>query len=123
MTPIQASTSVVRDNTTLALQAALRGLTARQETIAENVANVETPGYLSKTITFEDSLRTAMDSGQPGSMDITEGTSMAPTRMNGNNVNLDVEVSSQIETNLRQQLAVRALNAKYAAIRTVLQVN
>lgn len=123
MTPIQASTSAVRDNTTLALQSALRGLSARQQVIAENVANVETPGYLAKTISFEDSLRSAMETGAPASMDITEGTSLAPTRMNGNNVNLDVEVSSQVETNLRQQLAIRALNAKYAAIRTVLQVN
>lgn len=123
MTPIQASTSAVRDSTAVALQSALRGLAARQEVIAENVANVETPGYLAKTISFEDSLRAAMESGEPGSMDISEGTSLAPTRMNGNNVNLDVEISSQVETNLRQQLAIRALNAKYASIRTVLQVN
>jgi flagellar basal-body rod protein FlgB len=123
MTPIQASTSAVRDSTALALQSALRGLTARQQVIADNVANVETPGYLAKSVTFEDSLREAMESGSPADMSITEATSNAPTRMNGNNVNLDVEIASQVETNLRSQLAIRALNAKYAAIRTTLQVN
>lgn len=123
MTPIQASTSVVRDSTTLALQAALRGLGARQQAVAANVANVETPGYLAKSVSFEDSLAAAIDSGSPASMGITSETSLAPTRANGNNVNLDVEVASQMETNLRSQLAIRALNAKYAAIRTALQVN
>jgi flagellar basal-body rod protein FlgB len=48
---------------------------------------------------------------------------LAPTRANGNNVSLDVEIASQVETNLRHQLAIRALNSKYAAIRTALQVN
>jgi flagellar basal-body rod protein FlgB len=123
MTPIQASTSAVRDSTTLALQSALRGLGARQEAIAANVANVETPGYLAKTVSFEDSLRAAIDQGSASTMSVTEERSLAPTRANGNNVSLDVEIASQVETNLRHQLAIRALNAKYAAIRTALQVN
>jgi flagellar basal-body rod protein FlgB len=123
MTPIQASTSAVRDSTTLALQAALRGLGARQQAVAANVANVETPGYLAKTVSFEDSLRSAIDEGSPASMSVSQESSLAPTRANGNNVSLDVEIASQVETNLRHQLAIRALNSKYAAIRTALQVN
>jgi flagellar basal-body rod protein FlgB len=123
MTPIQASTSAVRDSTTLALQAALRGLGARQQAVAANVANVETPGYLAKTVSFEDSLRSAIDEGSPASMTVSQESSLAPTRANGNNVSLDVEIASQVETNLRHQLAIRALNSKYAAIRTALQVN
>jgi flagellar basal-body rod protein FlgB len=42
--------------------------------------------------------------------------------MNGNNVSLDNEITSQVETNLRQQLVIRALNAKYAMIRRALEV-
>jgi flagellar basal-body rod protein FlgB len=122
MTSIPAVTSIVRDDATTALHASLRGLTQRQKAIAENVANIETPGYQAKTVSFEDSLASAIEAGEPASFSPTESLSTAATRMNGNNVNLDIEITSQVETNMREQLVIRALNAKYAMIRRVLEV-
>jgi flagellar basal-body rod protein FlgB len=122
MTSIPAVTSIVRDDATTALHASLRGLTQRQKAIAENVANIETPGYRAKSVSFEDSLAAAMEIGEPASFESLETISSSATRMNGNNVNLDVEIASQIETNLREQLVIRALNAKYAMVRRALEV-
>jgi flagellar basal-body rod protein FlgB len=45
---------------------------------------------------------------------------VAPTRSNGNNVNLDFELLAGRENVLRQKLVVQAVNAKYALLRTAL---
>lgn len=111
MTPIS-------DLTTATLHRALDGLDARQAAIADNIANVETPGFLSREVSFEDSLRSAIEDGQPFTAGISESRSLAPTRLNGNNVNLDVEIMANAENNLRQQLAIQGLNAKYQLLRT-----
>lgn len=108
----------ISDLTTATLHRALDGLDRRQAAIANNVANVETPGYLSREVSFEESLRSALEAGQPFASSITETRSIAPTRLNGNNVNLDVEILASAEANLRQQLAIQGLNAKYQLLRT-----
>jgi flagellar basal-body rod protein FlgB len=117
-----AVSSIVRDDATMALHASLRGLSERQRAIASNVSNVETPGYRAKQVSFEDSLASAISAGEPAAYEVTNSISASPTRMNGNNVSLDNEITAQVETNLRQQLVIRALNAKYAMIRRALEV-
>ena len=112
--------NAISDSTTAALHRALDGLDRRQEVIAHNIANVETPGFLSQEVEFEDSLRAAIASGRPADAAITVEHSLAPTRLNGNNVNLDVELMAASETKLRQQLAIEGLNAKYQFLRTAL---
>jgi len=73
----------VFDLTIQAIQTSLDGLAARQRIIATNVANSETPGYLSQNVNFEDSLRAAVAGGDPGSTNISTTTSNAPTLPNG----------------------------------------
>ena len=79
------------DPTMQAIQTSLDGLAARQRIIAQNLANSETPGYLAQNVNFEDSLRTAMASGDPGQAAITTSNSTDPTMPNGNNVNVDTQ--------------------------------
>ena len=108
------------DLTTDALHVALRGLAARQRAIADNVANLETPGFLAGRVRFEDSLRTALADGQPASASPRTERSSTPTGVNGNNVNLDEETLANIETGLRYQVVVQALNAKFGLLRTAI---
>lgn len=103
-----------------ALHSALRGLSARQRVLADNVANVETPQFLAGRVDFENSLRDAIAAGAPGSGRITDRRSLAPTRPNGNNVNLDEEMIALIDTELRYELAVEGVNAKYRVLRTAI---
>lgn len=50
------------DITTQALTAALRGGMARQQAIAQNLANADTPGYKGLSVEFEGALARAIDS-------------------------------------------------------------
>jgi flagellar basal-body rod protein FlgB len=111
---------IVGDATTRALHAALGGLNARRQAAEDNIANVETAGYQAKVVDFEDSLRTAIDRGEPGETDTTVTRSLAPTRMNGNNVAVDEELVGLTETALRHQLVVEAMNGKFRLLRTAI---
>jgi len=100
-----------------AIQAALSGLSARQRIVAQNIANAETPGYLAQRVSFEDSLRAAMDGGDLSSFATSTSASVAPTGVNGNNVNLDEETVSLIETGLRFQLMTQAASQQLGIVR------
>ena len=110
----------MNDLTTDTLHVALRGLAARQRVIADNIANIETPGFLAGRVEFEAALRDAVTSGAPSSVRATTGRSLAPTGVNGNNVNLDEETLSNIDTGLRYQLVVEAMSAKFSLLRTAI---
>ena len=110
----------ISDTATMALHRALDGLDIRQQTIATNLANLETPGYQAKVVSFEDSLRAAAGSGDPLSASVSVDRSTAPTRLNGNNVNIDFELLEGSETALRQQMLTQGLSAKYGMLRTAI---
>jgi flagellar basal-body rod protein FlgB len=110
----------ISDSTTQALHAAIDGLDARQRAISANLANLDTPNYLARQVNFEDSLRAAMAQGDPGATSISVTKSLAPTRTNGNNVNIDFEVLAASENVLRQKLVIQALNSKYSLLRTAI---
>ena len=110
----------ISDGVTQALHMALNGLDARQRAISSNMANLETPGYLAVEVNFEDSLRDAVAHGDPLRAQTSTTHSLAATRLNGNNVNIDFEVLSSSENVLRQKLVVQALNNKYSLLRTAI---
>lgn len=101
------------DVTMQTIQAALGGLMARQRVIAENVANADTPGYLAGRVSFEDNLRSAVSEGAPSAMHVSTSRSTEAPKVNGNNVQIDDENVSLIETTLRYQLMVDAMNTKF----------
>ena len=108
------------DSTGSALYAALNGLSARQRVIANNVANVETPGYIAGRVSFEDSLREAIAGGDAGTTSVSTRSSADPVNINGNNVSLDNEVVSLTETDLSYQLMIQALNHRFGLLRTAI---
>ena len=105
------------DLTISAVTTALRGVVARQHVIADNIANVETPGFIANTVSFEDSLRAAIAQGAPDRAGVTVAPSDAPVNLNGNNVQIDDETMSLTENGLQYQLMVEALNAKFGLLR------
>ncbi|GLY03263.1 MULTISPECIES: flagellar basal body rod protein FlgB [Actinoplanes] len=110
------------DRSSTALRVALAGLSARQNEISNNIANVDTPGFKARKVMFEESLQTAVAQGvSPALATPTVHRSLEPTRLNGNNVNLDEETLSHIDTMLRYQLAIRALDGKYSTLREAIK--
>jgi len=112
---------VLEDITSVALHSALSNLSVRQRATADNVANLQTPGFLANRVSFESALADAVASGDRGAV-ASSGTSTArslePTRQDGNNVNLDRETLIDTETNLRYSLVSRAANDKISILRT-----
>lgn len=99
---------------------ALDALALRQRVIADNIANIQTPGFQARRVQFEDALATAIENGH-GTVRGRIATSLEPTRLNGNNVNLDTETIANIDTNLRFQLAARAMDSEFSGIRTAMR--
>ncbi|MEU7903102.1 flagellar basal body rod protein FlgB [Actinoplanes sp. NPDC049118] len=110
------------DVSTSSLRVAVAGLSARQNAIANNIANIETPGYQARKVKFEEALSGAVASGRsPSTVTPSVQNSLEPTRLNGSNVNLDEETLSHIDTTMRYQLAIRALDGKYGLIREAIK--
>jgi flagellar basal-body rod protein FlgB len=113
----------VFDSVTInALTSAMDGLALRQRTIAQNIANVNTPNYHAKVVSFENALAQSVQDGN-GTASATTTTSEAPTQQNGNNVSLDSETLNNIETVLRYQFATRAVNMDFTATQSALRTS
>ena len=119
---VPVAAAVIGDVTSSTLKAALDGLAQRQRVTADNIANINTPGFLAGRVDFESSLRGALANGEAPSINGgTVARSLEPTNTNGNNVNLDMETLAATETGLRYQLALNALDGKYNVLRTALR--
>jgi len=119
-----ATRPVIGDITPAALHATLSGLAQRSRVTADNIANVNTPGFLAGRVDFESSLKGALRNGD--TPQVNGGTTMRslePTNTNGNNVQLDQETLIATETGLRYQLALNALDGKYNSLRTALRTS
>ncbi len=104
-----------------------------KETVhAANIANVDTPGYKAKYVTFEEEfaqkLQKAAGSGKTAVADAIEDTeyqihSTDPetARLDGNNVNADSELIEMTRTALQYQYAQNAFNGEVSRLRTVIQ--
>lgn len=111
---------MISDLTLDTLRAGLNGLNERKAAAEDAVANMETPGYVAKRVDFEGQLARAVSSGRPGGAGVTVTSSTDAPLPNGNNVQIDKELSGLTDTALRQQLLVEAVNAKFRLLRAVI---
>lgn len=137
-------------SSTKVLEKALDASYLRNETIAQNIANIDTPGYKKKTVSFESELQKAMeqDSGsglkseppkfipEPGTADIsfTRLSSavdfVEPSvnvenqnlsmRLDGNNVDIDSEMADLTKNQIRYNMLVQSLNGQFSKLRYVI---
>ncbi len=104
----------------VAMNTALDGLALRQRVIADNVANIQTPGFLAGRVSFEESLAAAVADGT-GVGDLTTARSLDAPREDGNNVNLESETLLNIQTQLRYQLATQAVSHEFSMLRSAMK--
>jgi flagellar basal-body rod protein FlgB len=124
------------DSATRAAQTALDGLSLRQEMIGRNLANVDTPGYQAQAVTFEDALQRVERGAQPIRMAVTDGAHLgidsertamvrlAPrlggsTRADGNNVDVDQELTQMAETGIRFQALSQLVSKKLLLLKSI----
>ena len=112
--------SFASDAVSSVLSAALDGIAFRQKAIANNIANVDTPGYRATSVDFETSLRAAIEDGTFGQSptSITETPTDTPVGANGNNVDLRKETMAAMQSTFQYQLVSRAANDQYHLIET-----
>lgn len=107
-------------------------LWSKQQVTLNNIANGETPGYKARYVTFEDEFRKRLLAGREGtSKDIGEAISSSrhytyetrdeSARLDGNNVNMDVENVELARTTLQYQYQLNALNSEVSRLRTVIK--
>jgi flagellar basal-body rod protein FlgB len=113
------------------VRAAMSGLAARQRTIANNVANVDTPNFKASEVRFEDTLKSAMNRAQRGLPTTSQSALNAAasqsslihatsTRGDGNNVDIDREMEMLSEANLTYSALTQAMSGRLSILRNVI---
>jgi flagellar basal-body rod protein FlgB len=113
------------DTTQAALAAAMTGAAQRQNAIADNIANVDTPGYQRKDVDFHGALRNAMAAGAPlEGMSFTPqvDASAAPVRADGNTVDIDRESAAEASNGLEYEALSQVLKSRDEIIQTAIGV-
>ncbi|HHV12860.1 MAG TPA: flagellar basal body rod protein FlgB [Clostridiales bacterium] len=104
----------------------------RNEVLANNLANVSTPGYKRKDVQFQPHLQEALSGA--GSLDsrvakvnldnidttiYTDHASLS-YRLDGNNVDIDTESATYAENQIRYQALLDSMTQEFSRIRAVL---
>ena len=104
----------------------------RQQVISHNLANLNTPGYKRSYVPFSDELEKARGQGQLNrthQQHIEGGREQDPRvmtenwtsrRADGNNVDLDKEMTDMVTNQLRYNTLVQQLNERFATWRNII---
>jgi len=104
------------------LQGYLKVMTDRQQVVASNIANVDTPGYHTKDVNFQAALQQVMDKGNGVQIESTVNEVPGlPERPDGNNVNVDRESLLLGQTQLQYQMGVQLIKAEFHRLLTAIK--
>jgi flagellar basal-body rod protein FlgB len=96
------------------LQGYLKVTSDRQQTVAANMANVDTPGYHTKDINFQSAMQHVMNEGNDVRLgNVSSEVEGLPERPDGNNVNIDRESMLMAQTQLQYQMGVQLIKAEF----------
>jgi len=112
---------VLDDIASVTLNTALSALAQRERVSANNIANLETPNFSASSLSFEDSLRSAVAAGDPAAAEVSLTPTGDTPGVNGNNVNLDTEVVNDEKTQMQYSLLSGAVSAKFSLLDTVIK--
>lgn len=110
------------DTTTVAVEHAIRGLAARADVRAHNVANANTPGFRAQEVDFESALRAAVRAGRADRAP-APAVGIAPNTPDayGNTVDLESDLIGMMRDNLLRGAMVNAHNFKTSVLRTAIK--
>ncbi len=102
------------------LEAGLRATNLRQTVIADNIANMATPGFRRRAVPFEKIFAEALGRGEPVRMDGVlqhlHRPMTDPVNENGNDVHLETEVAGLVQNGLLYKTYARLLGRMYQQI-------
>jgi flagellar basal-body rod protein FlgB len=108
---------MLRVNASLDWGRYLTYLSARQEAISANIANIDTPGYKTLDVETPGSFSSALTNARDSAAEV-EGLA---SRNDGNNVSIDREARLLAENNIRFNLATQLLRSQLKGIRSAIE--
>ena len=102
------------------LPKAMDGLSLRYQVIADNIANVDTPGFRAKNVRFEKELSSAIVRGKPGLATPIIEEQPGKTRLDGNSVDIDMEMAKLSETTILYAAMSRLVSERFSLLRSVI---
>jgi flagellar basal-body rod protein FlgB len=102
-------------NTGLELGNYLTYLTRRQEVVASNIANADTPGYKTQDVAAPGDFSSTLQAAT-----LTAASDL-PSRNDGNNVSIDREAKLLAENSLRFNLATQMLRGEFKDVRSAIE--
>jgi flagellar basal-body rod protein FlgB len=115
--------------TDVVVRGGLDGLAARHRAYADNIANIETPGFQPREVPFEVQLRKIRDqmAQNPSNDGHTAGLLLAPVeddqsanRVDGNGVQADLQVTRLAESTLSYEALSQAARMREAILRSAI---
>lgn len=118
------------------LKKAMDGSWLKNKAIANNIANVNTPGYKREVVNFEDVLKNELNMTTGTKINKTNSTHMdnyngyTPTiekvkntsfRKDENNVNIDIEMAEYSKNTIHFQFLTKQLNSQFSRIRSAIK--
>ncbi|MEN6534015.1 MAG: flagellar basal body protein [Bryobacteraceae bacterium] len=92
-------------------------VTSRQQLVASNIANADTPGYKTKDIDFQAELQSLTADSAPRAVEV-DGLQV---KNDGNNVSLDREARLLAENTLRFTVAINLARAEVKSVKSAIQ--
>lgn len=98
------------------LKSSLDASELRGKIIANNIVNINTPGYKRKYVTFEETIDEVSNKSK---IEVNEESNTS-IRVDGNNVNLEGEKIDQAENTLKYNALISIMNTKLAITKNVI---
>jgi len=104
-------------------QTALGLRAQRQEILASNIANADTPNYKARDIPFDSALKTAMDAAAAGSSVPAAAQYRVPAQLSadGNSVDMDVERAAFADNAIHYEADISFINSKLKSLLAAIQ--
>ena len=97
----------------------------RQHVLADNLANVNTPGFKRRDVPFRDMLAKAVQSGDASKLQAVQPAIVedktAPCRPDGNSVSMQTELAEMGDNAMLYQFATKVIKADLEGIRKAIK--
>jgi len=109
------------------LEVAMQGNIVRKDVILNNIANADTPKYKRRVAAFEESLKDSLRRTKPGEKNDLSGVNTTirqvsknlKYRLDGNNVDMEVEMLELYETSVRYDVLANSVMNNFKRINSV----
>ncbi|HUW58497.1 MAG TPA: flagellar basal body protein [Planctomycetota bacterium] len=114
---------IVANATLQKLQAGIAFTARRHELIANNIANVTTPGFRAKDLSERKFIETLERTGRAGSegMSVIDSPDAGPPRDDGNNVSIESEMSKLSGNAIMHNVLISLLSKQFRMLESALR--